>query len=158
MIIAGTEINLLKPPRFVKAALGLLAVYWCYALYVLLREVISGQMGKGIGFSGEFRFFIHYVPQLFFIPWIMLNIFRKIPLFRTVPGVAFIAIGFIMTYQYGSYLAANLLKKEMIGLFSGGSLSIPSLWEIGIVLPLSLLVLATGIMLLVGKPERGWYY
>ena len=157
MILFGTEICLKKPPRFVRIAIVLLAVYWAYALYVLGREIVTGSMGIGVGYHEPFRFFVHYVPQVFFIPWIELSIFRRIPLFRTIPGVGFIAIGLITVYQYTSYLIATLMDKQMVGLTSGDPMSLPPLYEILILLPLFLLVLVTGIMLIVGKKEKSWY-
>ncbi len=157
MILLGTEIDLKKIPRFVRIAVLLLALYWCYALFLLARELVTGDMGRGMGYDQEYRFFFHSVPQLFFVPWIILSVFRRIPIFRTLPGVGFIAIGLILGYQYGSYLVANLFNLSMVGIRSGEEMAIPGLAEIGVVLPLGLLILVTGIMLLVGKPERAWF-
>ncbi len=155
MYLFGTEISLNAPPRFVKVALGLLTLYWGIALLVFSRELLTGSMGRGLGYSGSLRFVAHYAPQLFFIPWIELNIFRKSPLFRTIPGVAFIAIGSLASLQYALTLTALLRGYEVETLLPMG---IPPVWELALLLPLFLLVSLTGVMLLVGKRERAWFH
>jgi hypothetical protein len=155
--LLGTEISLKKTPRFVRITIILLVLYWLYALSIILKEIVTGSFGANMGYPDTSRFFMHYLPQIFFVPWIILNIFRKIPIFRTVPGFGFMAIGLFTTYQYGSYLIANLAGKTMVEISSGTPIPIPPLWEVAILLPLFVLSFITGVMLLIGKKEKKWY-